>query len=167
MLGMKLMRLIEKHSDELAVGLTDKLQTSERTRGFRRIPVSELHQTTTEVYHNLGEWLLKKTEKDIEERSRTLAARRGAEGINVHEVVWALIISRNHLWQFLTTNTFADNIVELYGEMELMLLLNQFFDHAVYYTVMGYLKESERESAASRRSTESGASSRSGETRVC
>jgi hypothetical protein len=153
MLGLKLMRLIEKHSDELAVGLTDKLQTSERTRGFRRIPARELHQTTAEVYHNLGEWLLKKTEKDIEERFRTLAARRAAEGIDVHELVWALIISRNHLWQFLTTNTFADNIVELYGEMELLLLLNQFFDHAVYYTVMGYRKAAERESSA-RRSTE-------------
>jgi hypothetical protein len=155
MLGLKLMRLIEKNSDELAVGLTEKLQSSERTQGFRRIPPPELHQTTAEVYHNLGEWLLRKTEKDIEERFRTIAARRAAEGINLHELVWALIISRSHLWQFLTTNTFADNIVQLYGEMELQLLLSQFFDNAVYYTILGYLKVDERESTARERSTES------------
>ncbi len=152
MLALRLMRLIEKHSDELAVGLTEKLRISERTRGFRRIPRPELHLRTAEVYHNLGEWLLKKTEKEIEERFTTLAVRRAAEGIDLHELVWALIISRSHLWQFLTTNAFADNIVELYGEMELQLLLNQFFDHAVYYTVMGYQRGVERESAVSRRS---------------
>lgn len=166
MLGLTLMRLIESHSDELALGLTEKLRGSERTRGFRNVPAPELRQTTAEVYRNLGEWLLKKTEKDIAERFTTLAARRSGAGIDLDELVWALIISRSHLWHFLTTKTYADTVVQLYGEMELQLRLNDFFDHAIYYTVQGYLNAAEAGAVSSRRSAESTGSSRSGENRV-
>lgn len=103
MLGQKLMRLIERHSEELAVGLTQKVRKSERTRDFLKIPPEELRRTAAEVYCNLGEWLLKKTENDIEERFRAIAARRAAEGVGLHQFVWALVISRNHLWQFLAS----------------------------------------------------------------
>jgi hypothetical protein len=42
------------------------------------------------------------------------------------------------LWQFLQQEAFADNIVELHGELELHQMLNQFFDRAVYYGILGY-----------------------------
>jgi hypothetical protein len=138
------MRLIERHSEDLAVGLTEKLRASERTRDFRKIPPEELHRTAAEVYCNLGEWLLKKTEDDIEERFRAITARRAAEGVGLHQFVWALTISRNYLWQFLRANAFADNVVALYGEMELQEMLNKFFDRAVYYSVLGYEETRDR-----------------------
>ena len=91
-----------------------------------------------EVYRNLGLWLLQKTESDIEKQFRDIAARRVADGIGLHQFVWALIVSRDHLWQFLQRETFADNIVELFGKLELQEMLNQFFDRAVYYAILGY-----------------------------
>jgi hypothetical protein len=42
MLGIRLMRLIERDSEELALGLADKLQIAERTRDFRKISSAEL-----------------------------------------------------------------------------------------------------------------------------
>jgi hypothetical protein len=138
MLGLGLMRLIERHSDELALGLAEKLQAAERTSDFHKIPSEELQMAGAEIYRNLGEWLLQKTEHDIEQRFRAIAARRAAEGVRLHQFVWALLISRNHLWQFLQAQAFADNIVALYGELELQQILNQFFDRAVYYGVLGY-----------------------------
>jgi len=138
MLGLSLMRLIERHSEELAFGLTEKLQGAERTSDFRKIPPGELELAAAEIYGNLGEWLLQKTEDDIESRFRAIAARRAAEGIGVHQFVWALIISRNHLWQFLQAQAFADSIVALHGELELHQMLNQFFDRAMYYSVLEY-----------------------------
>jgi hypothetical protein len=138
MLGLRLMRLIERHSEELALGLTEKLQLTERTSDFRKIPPGELEEAAAEIYGNLGEWLLQKTEHDIEARFRAIAARRATEGIGVHQFVWALIISRNHLWQFLQAQAFADSIVALHGELELHQMLNQFFDRAMYYGVLEY-----------------------------
>ncbi|MGA7908191.1 MAG: hypothetical protein WCA16_12355 [Candidatus Sulfotelmatobacter sp.] len=149
MVGLRLMRLIERHSEQLAVGVTEKLRESERTRDFRTIAPEELLRTTAEVYCNLGEWLLRKTEQDIKERFRAIARRRAAEGVGLHQFVWALIISRNYLWEFLQEQAFADNFVALYGELELQLLLNQFFDRALYFGVMGYAETRDRDPATS------------------
>jgi hypothetical protein len=74
MLGLRLMRLVEAHSEELAAGLTEKLRKAERTCDFRRIPPEDLHRRAAEVYHNLGEWLLTKTEDDIEKRFKAIGA---------------------------------------------------------------------------------------------
>ena len=138
MLGIRLVRLIEEHSAELAQGLTAQIRQSERTSDFRGIPAEDLRLAAAEVYRNLGEWLLQKTEDDIGARFREVGARRAAEGIRLHQLVWALLLSREHLWRFLRHQGFADNIVALYGEMELQRLLSRFFDQAIYYAVLGY-----------------------------
>ena len=138
MLGIKLVRLIEAHSAELSRGLTEQIRTSDRTSDFKKIPADELRLAAAEVYKNLGEWLLQKTESDIETRFHAVGAHRAAEGVRLHQVVWALLLSRDHLWHFLRHRSFADNVVALYGELELQRLLNQFFDRAIYYAVLGY-----------------------------
>ena len=138
MLGMKLVRLIERHSEILSRGLAAQILNSERTSDFRKIPAEDLRLAATEVYRNLGEWLLQKTEVDIAGRFKAIAARRAEEGISLHQFVWALMLTRDHLFQFLRREAFADTIVELHGELELHQLLNQFFDRAVYYGIVGY-----------------------------
>lgn len=138
MLGLKLVRLIERHSDALSRGLAARIRDSERTSDFRKIPPEDLQLAATEVYRNLGEWLLQKTESDIALRFKSIAARRAAQGISLHQFVWALMLTRDHLWQFLRQEAFADTIVELHGELELHQLLSQFFDRAVYYAILGH-----------------------------
>ena len=135
---MRLVRLIEAQSNELSRALTEKIRTSERTSDFRNIQPEDLRLAAAEVYRNLGEWLLQKPESDIEARFRAAGARRAADGVRLHQMVWALQLSREHLWQFLRHQSLADNIVALYGELELQRLLNQFFDRAIYYAVLGY-----------------------------
>jgi hypothetical protein len=138
MLGIRLVRLIETHSAELSRVLAEQIRSSERTSDFKKIPAEDLRLAATEVYRNLGEWLLQKTESDVEMRFRMVGARRAAEGVRLHQLVWALLLTREQLWRFLRQRSLADNIVALYGEMELQRLLNQFFDRAIYYAVLGY-----------------------------
>lgn len=138
MVGLRLVRLIEKHSENLALGLTEQIRKSERTSDFRKIPDKNLRLAAAEVYRDLGEWLLQKTESDIEDRFRTIGSRRAKEGVRLHQFVWALMLTRDHLWHFLEREGFADNVVELHGEQELRRMLNQFFDRAVYYGILGY-----------------------------
>lgn len=138
MVGLKLVRLIERHSERLARGLTEQIRKSERTSDFRKIPSQDLQLAAAEVYRDLGEWLLQKTEDDIEDRFRTIGSRRATEEVSLHQFVWALMLTRDHLWRFLEQEGFADNIVALHGEQELRQMLNQFFDRAIYYGIMGY-----------------------------
>lgn len=140
---MKLVRLIEAHSESLSRGLTEQIQNSERTSDFRKTQSADLQLAASEVYRHLGEWLLQKTERDVATRFQNVAARRASEGIGLHQFVWALMLSRDHLFRFLRHESFADNIIALHGEMELFGLLNQFFDRAIYHSILGYLQAGE------------------------
>ena len=145
MLAIRLVRLIEAHSEELSRGLAEQIRKSEHASDFRKIATEDLRLAATEVYRKLGEWLLQKTERDIAQRFRAVGATRSAEGIGLHQCVWALMLSRDHLWHFLRHESFADNIVALHGEMELLSLLNQFFDRAIYHAILGYTEAAESE----------------------
>lgn len=144
MVGSRLVHLIEKHAEELAAGLTTKLRQSDLTSDFRKVPAEDLQKTTAELYRNLGEWLLRKTEKDIEQHFIMIAQYRASRGIRLPQFIWALVVSRNHLYQFLLGHAFADSIFELYSELELQQLLNQFFERATYYGAVGYEQAGDR-----------------------
>ncbi len=138
MIGGHLVRLIERHSDELAEGLKKKLRNSDRTTEFRRISEEELTKGAREIFENLGDWLLTKTESDIEVRYTQLGARRAAQGVPITQFLWAVLVSKEHLFAFLQREGLAEGIVQLYSELELVQLLDQFFDRALYYAVVGY-----------------------------
>ena len=87
MIGTRLVHLIERHADDLATGLTAKLRQSELTSDFREIPSEELRKATAELYRNLGEWLLKKTEKDSEQHFVSVAQCRAGQGIRLPQFV--------------------------------------------------------------------------------
>src|SRR5579864_6457114 len=90
MLSHRFVRLIEDHSDALARGLLHKVQRSSRTEAYRYIAPEELSQRVYEVYRHLGEWLLDKSEADIEARYTQIGTRRAHQGIPLHEVIWAI-----------------------------------------------------------------------------
>ncbi len=138
MLGARLVRLIERHSEKLAEGLMRKLRNSDRTTGFRAVPQEELREAAHEIYRNLGDWLLTKTESDIEVRYTQIGSRRAEQGVPLQQFLWAMLLSKEHLWGFLQREGLAEGPVEIFGELELLQLLDQFFDRALYYAVVGY-----------------------------
>ncbi len=138
MIALRLVRLIENHSEELAEGLTKKLLSSERTRDLRKIPADELHQRCHEIYRNLSDWLLNKTEHDIEGVYKALGARRAGQGISIAGLTWAILLTKEHLWTFLEWEGVHGGLHNVFGELELLRLLDQFFDRAVYYAAEGY-----------------------------
>jgi hypothetical protein len=138
MLGTRYSHLIEKHSEELAEGLVRKLQTSERTEAYRAVPPDDLKRNLREVYEHLGDWLSNKTETELQARYSQVGTRRAGQGIPLAQVVWALIVSKEHLWMFLEREAYADTAIQLAGELTFILTLEQFFDRAIYFTTAAY-----------------------------
>jgi hypothetical protein len=138
MIALRLVRLIEHHSDELAAELTAKLETSSRTTELRKVPVEELRQHIQEILRHFGEWLLTKTSHDIEQRYFEIGERRASQGVALSDFCWAMVVTKDHLWEFLQRQGFMNSPVELYGEMELLRLLDQFFDRALAFSTEGY-----------------------------
>ena len=138
MIALRLVRLIEDHSEELAQGLLEKFQRSPRTQDFSKVPVQELRERVHEILHHLSEWLLQKKDSDIEKRYREIGVRRAAQHVSLSDYCWAIVLTKEHIWEFLQRQGFLQSPLEIYGEMELLRLLDQFFDRAMYYVTEGY-----------------------------
>lgn len=87
---------------------------------------------------HLSEWLLTKTAYDIERRYLELGERRASQGVVLSDFCWAIAVTKEHLWEFLERQGFRRAPVEIYGEMELLRLLDQFFDRALCFATEGY-----------------------------
>ena len=142
LLAYRLVKLIENHSDGLARSLYKRCRESERCRGYANVPESDLTARVYEVYHHLGEWLLGKTEEDIERRYLEIGALRAEQGVPCSQVVWVICLVRENLWDYLKQNAELERPHEIFGEIELLELLDQFFNHAIYYAALGHERAS-------------------------
>jgi hypothetical protein len=122
----------------LSESLVNKLQSSERTTTYRHIPAHELKAAVLDVYENLGEWLLSKTETDVELRYRELGKRRLSQGVPLSQFMASMLITKDHLWAFLRRESISDGALQLYGELEFLQALTNFYDRAIYYASQGY-----------------------------
>lgn len=138
MIALRLVRLIEDHSDELAEGLLKKFQSSSLTKDMGKVPAQELRDRVYEILNNLGEWLLYKREDEIERRYRDIGARRASQNVSLSDYCWAIVLTKEHLWDFLQRQGMLRGPLEIYGELELLRLMEQFFDRAVCYATEGY-----------------------------
>ena len=138
MIALRLVRLIESHSEELCNGLLAKFENSPRTADLRKVPREELRNRTYEIFEHLSEWLLTKTGSDIEQRYFEVGRRRAEQGVSIPDYCWAITMTKEHVWEFLQRQGFLRGPVEIYGELELLRLLDQFFDRALCFTTEGY-----------------------------
>ena len=138
MLAYRLVRLIENHSDGLATSLLKKVQESTVARDYRKVPSADLQERVYEIYRHLGEWLLGKSEFDIKERYLEIGARRAAQEVPLSQVVWVIVLTKENLWEYLKHEAGLERPTEVFGELEMLQLLDQFFDRAIFYASMGY-----------------------------
>ncbi len=143
MFSYRLVRLIETHADTLAAGLEKKVFWSPDVNCFRTIPTHELRERVYEIYRHLGDWLLGKNLVDIETRYREIGARRAQQNVPLAEVIYVILLTKENLWDFLKSEAVADRAVEIMGELELLQMLEQFFDHAIYFAALGYQEQLE------------------------
>jgi hypothetical protein len=138
MIALTLVRVIERHSGELAAELVTKLGISPRTTDLRKVPVEELRRHIEEILQHLTEWLLTKTGRDIEQHFFELGERRASQRVTLSDFCWAIAVIKEHLWEFLERQGFKRGPVEICGEIELLRLLDQFFDRALCFATEGH-----------------------------
>jgi hypothetical protein len=138
MIAVRLVRLIEKHSEQLTDELLAKFMSSPRTTTLRKVPAQELRVRSHEIIRNLSDWLLSKSEADVESRYREIGALRASQNVSLADVCWGIVLTKEHIWNFLQREGFLRGPLEIFGEMELLSLLDQFFDRAICYCAEGF-----------------------------
>ena len=139
MMLYRLVRVIETHSQSLATCLLDRVRDSDLTENYQRnVPGEELRDRVYEIYRHLGEWLIAKDESQLEQRYLEIGARRAVQRVPMSEVIWVIIMTKENLWEFVKKEAVLERPVEVFGELEMLQLLEQFFDRAIYYASIGY-----------------------------
>lgn len=138
MLSERLIKIIEGHAEELTWGAVEKLQSSPHTRSYHRLSRDKLYHWLFEVYHDLGCWLWKNTDHEIRARYSELGKQRFKEGVPLAQVLWALVLTKDHLRERIGSSMSADSALELHQEREIYRLIDRFFDRAACYTAEAY-----------------------------
>jgi hypothetical protein len=138
MMLYRLVHLIEANSHALAAGLLDQVRASDATPDYKNVPEDDLRERVYEVYRHLGDWLLTKDELDLERRYLRIGAERAKQNVPFSQVAWVIVLTKDNLWEFLKRQSREERPVEVFGELELLQLLDRFFDRAIYYAAVGY-----------------------------
>ena len=139
MFALRMVQLIEAHAGNLSDELMGRLKSSGNCNDLlNKVPVQELKMRTHEIYRNLSDWILAKTESEIEERYVGLGMRRAKQGVPFSEFLFALNATKECLWQYLQREGLLEDPVELLGDIELLHSLGHFFDRAAYSASLGY-----------------------------
>lgn len=138
MMLYRLVHLIETNSYALSSCLLERVKASEATPDYRNVPTEDLKERVFEIYRHLGDWLMTKDELDLERRYLRVGADRAMQGVPFSQVAWVIVLTKDNLWEFLKKQEREERPVELFGELEMLQLLDHFFDRAIYYAAMGY-----------------------------
>jgi hypothetical protein len=134
LLAYRLVKLIESHSDGLSRSLQARYRQCGKCTAYANVSDRELADKVYEIYHHLGEWLIGKTEADIEARYLAIGAQRAAQGVPVSQVVWMICLVQKHAE--------LERPAEIFGELELLEMLDKFFHLAIYYASLGHERAS-------------------------
>lgn len=139
MLNYRLVRMIETHSEELATALLEATRSSDRTVQYvGKVDPEDLKQKVHEIYQHLGNWLNTKSEPEIEKRYLEIGRLRAQQGIPLSQLLWAIMLVKDVLIEFLKKEGVKDAPFEVFGELQMLQALEQFFDHALYYAALGH-----------------------------
>jgi hypothetical protein len=133
-----LVHLIETHSDEIAKILATTIKPSAQMMEVQGAPKFELLLIVVrDLLQQLREWLLNNRKTEIEAHYRETGAWLAGQEVAAAEACRIVVVTKEHLWRYLQEQALP-NPVELYGEMELLWILSQFFDRALCCIVEGY-----------------------------
>jgi hypothetical protein len=139
MFAIKMIQLIESHAGRVSEELMQRLEKSGSCQELlHRVPAHELKMRTHEIYRNLSDWLLTKTESEIEERYIGIGLRRAKQGVPFSELLSAFTLTKDCLWEHLEQDGLFEDPLELIGDLHLLRSVGRFFDRVTHAAAIGY-----------------------------
>ena len=155
MISAKLIELIEIHATRLATDAAQDLRSNPRTPGFRSVPQDDLERRVFQLFHHLGNWIGHPKSERVEAEFVDWGRRRFGQGIPLSEIVYAIVILKQHLRRYIRDNGLVDAAfpridgdyvlpMHLHSLHDLNVRVGEFFDEALYYLTRGYEAEEKR-----------------------
>jgi len=140
MLYRKYIGLLEDHAEQLTRKWISEVRHNPSTPGYQRLPEDVLDERVYDLFQKLGEYLMTNDpsfSKTAEHFIR-LGRERAKEGFNVSEVIYALILERVVLWNFILEEGMITTSFDMHQALGFYGKINNFFDKAVYFVAQGF-----------------------------
>ena len=152
MLGARLLMLIQSHAGPLTRDVVKDLRTNERTPTFRRLDPADVETRVSALFYNLARWIGNADEEAVRSEYEDMGRVRFRDGVPVSELVYALVITKQHLRWYIREHGLVDFAgdriasqellpLELHSIQELNYQVGEFFDRALYHLARGYESE--------------------------
>ena len=138
MLISNLMLGIQSHAEKLTADFVSDLRSNPNTSHFGRVSHEDLSRGAITLYARLSDWLVNKNPEELEADFRARARRQRHAGVPLSEIVYAVILLKKQVWEFVKRNMVIDSIGDLYQRDEAFILVGEFFDRLFYVTALGY-----------------------------
>jgi hypothetical protein len=138
MLISNLMLSIQAHAEKLTTDFVADLKSDPRMTHLARVRHDDLVSAANSTYGRLADWLAQKHPEELEAHFMAGARRQRQAGIPLSEIVYAVILLKKQVWEFVKRNALVDSIGDLYQRDEALILIGEFFDRLLYVTVRGY-----------------------------
>ncbi|MBU1068697.1 hypothetical protein KKD52_10040 [Myxococcota bacterium] len=141
-LSTRMIELIERKAPALGARWSKVVLENPLTTSYRRLSEVELGRRAENVYASLGHWLDHRiSREEAKDRYFQLGRRRCAEGFELLELVVALSLEKTILMEVLEEESLFSDALQMHGVFELMVMMMDFFDRALVYTIQGYQTE--------------------------
>jgi len=148
-IGAKLVELIEIHAPRLTTEIVDDLLINEQTPGFRAVRRGDLEPRVFQLLHHLGNWIGDPRPDNTRAEFADWGRRRFEQHIPLSELIFAVIIIKQHLSRYIADNGLVDASfprvesdyvlpMHLYSLQSLNSQVGRFFDEALYSLAIGY-----------------------------
>jgi len=133
-----LMHQIETHAEQLTDRVIAAVRTNPRTKFLRDASEEQLRRRFFDLFRDMGRWLSEANESEIEAIYAEFGRARCHEAVPLGELVYALLLVKQHLWDYVKKHVVAVSESTLYEEELVAEMMGRFFDSALYHAVRGY-----------------------------
>lgn len=139
MRALKVVQHMKTNADRMSEGLLQKIRGSDRCGDLlQKVSRDEHKRYAHQIYIDVTEWLGNETDAVVEKKYAAMGMQRAQQGVPLTNVFWAVCIARDYLWDYIQQECLLEEPAEFWGGVNLLRSLNQFFDRALYFTLIGY-----------------------------
>jgi hypothetical protein len=137
----KLIDFTERNAGQIAREWCRNIQKNPRTPSYHTMAGKNLEPQAVEFYRTLRPVMaMENTFSAMDEFAEKYAERRIAEGIPLHEAVYALIMMRRHIWLFAEFQLLFTTALDMYQAVESINKIVLLTDYAIYAITEKYSK---------------------------
>lgn len=137
MVSRRLVKEIERNADKLAIDLVESLRHDRRAASYENLSDAQYRRVVRDLYANLGDWLEARTWNKLRKTYEAKGRERVAGGMPLEELIYSLTQTKHLLIDFVQKSMPGD-VSERDQELQLVVAISEFFDRAIYHTIVGY-----------------------------